>query len=173
MVNKFPESFSTWFLSFLSDRVQFVWIGDVSSELLHTNAGAPQGTRAGPNAFKLMINDLKFNLTYIKNVDDVTFASVSRDSDDSSLQEAVDHLALWCHVNGMRLNTDKTKEMIVLFNKRVCRDDITPIVVNSSTIERVDDLKLLGVYFSSDLTWNKHVNLITAKASKRMYYYVI
>ncbi len=45
-VNKFPESFSTWFLSFLSDRVQFVRIGDVSSELLHTNAGAPQGTRA-------------------------------------------------------------------------------------------------------------------------------
>lgn len=168
-VNKFPESFSTWFLSFLSDRVQFVRIGDVSSELLHTNAGAPQGTRAGPNAFKLMINDLKFNLTYIKYVDDVTFASVSHDSDDSSLQEAVDHLALWCHVNGMRLNTDKTKEMIVLFNKRVCLDDITPIVVNSSTIERVDDFKLLGVYFSSDLTWNKHVNVITAKASKRIY----
>ena len=167
--NKFPESFSSWFLSFLSDRVQFVRIGDVSSELLHTNAGAPQGTRAGPNAFKLMINDLKFKLMYIKYVDDVTFASVSHDSNDSSLQEAAEHLAVWCHANGMRINTDKTKEMIVLFNKRVCLDDVTPIVVNNSSIERVEDFKLLGVYFSADLTWNKHVKYITSKASKRIY----
>ena len=85
------------------------------------------------------------------------------------MQEAAEHLAVWCHANGMRINTDKTKEMIVLFNKRVCLDDVTPIVVNNSSIERVEDFKLLGVYFSADLTWNKHVKYITSKASKRIY----
>ena len=33
----------------------------------------------------------------------------------------------------------------------------------------VDHAKLLGVTFSCDLTWNKHVENIVGKASKRLY----
>ena len=43
---------------------------------MSVSAGAPQRTRAGPNAFKLMINDLVFKIPFIKYVDDVTVGAV-------------------------------------------------------------------------------------------------
>ena len=44
-------------MSFLTDRKQFVRIGDCVSSVLNINAGAPQGTLAGPDNFRVMIND--------------------------------------------------------------------------------------------------------------------
>ena len=51
--------------------MQFVKIDDSMSDVCIINAGAPQGTRAGPNDFKVLINDLRFDLPYIKYVDDL------------------------------------------------------------------------------------------------------
>ena len=54
----FPPHLSRWLLTFLSNRSQFVKVGSSCSTTLSTHAGAPQGTRAGPNVFKVLINDL-------------------------------------------------------------------------------------------------------------------
>ena len=124
-----------WLLSFLSNRVQFVKAGDFVSESLNVHAGAPQGTRAGPNCFKLLIRDLCFNLPFIKYVDDVSVVSVSHSVSDDSLQRALVELLSWCTVNGMRLNTKKTKEMAFTFGKRVCVDDCVPLTAHSAVIE--------------------------------------
>ena len=152
--NNFPHRFSSWFLSFLNERSQFVKIGVNKSEIQYVSAGAPQGTRAGPNAFKLMINDLVFKIPFIKYVDDVTVAAVSHDPLDMQIHEAADHLEKWCRANGLKLNTNKTKEMILSFNKSNRREQCIPIVIGNNMIESVDKFKLLGVYFSSNLTWS-------------------
>ena len=44
-----------------------------------------------------------------------------------------------------------------------------PLTAQSAVIERVTDFKILGVIFSSDLTWTKHVQYIAAKARKRLF----
>ena len=64
----FPTHVVLWSLSFLQDRKQFVKIGDLFSDVNVINAGrpTPHGTRAGPNNFNLLINDLPFDLPYIK-----------------------------------------------------------------------------------------------------------
>ena len=92
VANGLPDHITAWSLDFVSGRKQFVKIGDNCSTLLCTNAGTPQGTLAGPNNFKLLINDLAFNLPYIKYVDNTTVLSVSVDPDDSSVPAAADHL---------------------------------------------------------------------------------
>jgi hypothetical protein len=74
----------------LEKRLQYVRIGSHVSDVRELNAGAPQGTIAGPNDFKVLINDLHFELPYIKYVDDTTVASVSRDPDNPALQDAAD-----------------------------------------------------------------------------------
>ena len=43
------------------------------------------------------------------------------------------------------------------------------LVLLGSRIERVPSYKLLGVYISSDLKWNQHVEYITKRANKRLY----
>jgi hypothetical protein len=107
---KFPPHLVTWSLSFLEKRLQYVRIGSHVSDVRELNAGAPQGTIAGPNDFKVLINDLHFELPYIKYVDDTTVASVSRDPDNPALQDAADHLVNWCNINGMLINTKKKKK---------------------------------------------------------------
>ena len=167
--NKCPVLLRNWLLSFLSDRVQFVKVGDCVSDCLEVHAGVPQGTRAGPNCFKLLIRDLCFKLPFIKYVDDVSVVSVSHDLHDDSMQLALCELLHWCTTNGMRLNTGKTKEMTFTFGRLVNVDDCVPLSAESSVIERVDEFKILGVIFSSDLAWTRHVKYIVAKASKRLF----
>ena len=64
-------------------------VNDYNSDCLVINAGAPQGTRAGPNCFKLLIGDLSFRISYITYVDDVSVVSISSDTNDDSLQQAL------------------------------------------------------------------------------------
>jgi hypothetical protein len=160
IANHFPLNVTLWSIMFLSNRTQYVSIGDLASNTLISHAGTPQGTIAGPNDFKLLINDLNFNLTYIKYVDDVSCLSVSVDPLDNSLQAAADHLITWCDNNGMLLNVNKTKEMIIYFGKRFNKSICPPLSIRGKQIERVSVFKLLGVVFSSDLSWQQHVNLI-------------
>ena len=42
-------------------------------------------------------------------------------------------------------------------------------VLDNNDIERVTQAKVLGVTFSSDLTWNAHVDTIVSKARKRVF----
>ena len=65
-----PEHIIAWSLDFLNGRRQFVKTGDSVSTTTTVAAGTPQGTVSGPNDFKVIINDLTFNTTYAKYVDD-------------------------------------------------------------------------------------------------------
>jgi len=60
----------------------------------------------------------------------------------------------WVQNNGMMINANKTKELIICFNKKVNAEDIPPLCINGSNIDRVTTFKLLGVFVSSDLLWD-------------------
>ena len=47
-----------WFISYLSNRSQFVKIQDSSSDLLNITCGVPQGSILGPLLFILYMNDI-------------------------------------------------------------------------------------------------------------------
>ena len=80
-----------------------------------------------------------------------------KDVCDVTLQTAADYLVSWAHNNGMTINTNKTKELIICFNKKVNAEDVPPLCINGNNIERVATLILLGVFVSSDLSWDYHV----------------
>ena len=64
-------------------------MGNLTSSVVNTHAGTPQGTLSGPNDFRLLINDLSFNLFYGKYIDDTTAVSSSDDPLDGG------ELSLW------------------------------------------------------------------------------
>ena len=111
LANDFPPHVAVWSLSFLQDRRQFVKVGKISSASCRSHAGAPQGTLCGPGVFKLLINDLRFDLPYAKYVDDTTIVSVSDEPSDYSLQSASAQLCDWRDLNGMKINEKKTNGM--------------------------------------------------------------
>jgi len=65
------------------------------------------------------------------------------------------------------INVNKTREMLIGRALMVC---ISPVVLNSEPIQRVDTFKLLGVHISNDLKWGQHINVISSKAGSRLYF---
>ena len=49
------------------------------------------------------------------------------------------------------------------------RSTVPRLIIDGNEIDDVKYVKLLGVTISSELTWNKHVENIVAKAGKRVY----
>ena len=47
-----------WFKNYLSDRLQYVGIGSVSSHMLPIICGVPQGSILSPILFQIYVNDL-------------------------------------------------------------------------------------------------------------------
>jgi len=69
----------------------------------------------------------------------------------------------WSVAENALINEHKTKEMTITLSH-------TLTVQNLSDIERVDAFKLLGIYVSSDLSWNNHVTYIYKRANSRLHF---
>ena len=164
-----PDCVTRWFTAFLCECRQHTKIGDYVSDWCTINAGVPQGTLLGPVGFVIHIIDLQTCLPTFKYVDGSTLWEVcSANATDSLLQCAATAAVQWSNDNLMSVNCDKTKELLVSFARS--KLDIPPITINGKSIEHVSTAKLLGVTFSSDLTWDAHIKVIHSKASQRLYF---
>ena len=76
-------------------------------------------------------------------------------------------LALKNPKNDMLVNTAKTKELVI---GRWDHQSNGLLSTQDGPIERVTEFKLLGVYVDSNLSWKKHIEYVTTKAAKRLYF---
>ena len=67
----------------------------------------------------------------------------------------------------MKINPDKTKTMEITFTRT--HYNIPPVCMCNEPLESVTTFKLLGIIFSSDLTWGAHVDYLYRKCSRRLY----
>ena len=159
-----------WVADFLTNRQQRVKLGeDCFSEWGNVPAGVPQGTKLGPWLFVLIINDLRTTSVddQFKFVDDVTISESVPKFAPSNIQNAVTDIQEWSEANRFRLHQKKCKELRIDFKKT--RSSFPPIEVNGEPLEVVEEAKLLGLTITPTLKWNKHVNNIISKSSKRIY----
>ena len=81
-----------------------------------------------------------------------------------NLQSVINDIDQWCTEHDMIFNHSKCKELIISFAKDV--PSLRPLFFKDHCITQVPSAKVLGLYFSSDLTWNVHVEHIVCKASR-------
>ena len=99
-----------------------------------------------------------------------TLFEICHRKSESVLQHSVDTAAEGTLNNDMKINSDKSKEMLITFlQDPEFRSTVPRLIIDGNEIDTVQYAKLLGVTISSDLTWNKHVENIVAKAGKRVY----
>ena len=78
----------SFFASYLSNRKQCVVVDGVTSSLLDTNAGVPQGSRLGPLLFLIYINDIVADIEseILIFADDTTLLASGTDPSETSAQ---------------------------------------------------------------------------------------
>lgn len=70
--------------------------------------------------------------------------------------------------NNLVLYVDKTKEMIVNFRKSQSKH--TTLSISGSTVERVENIKFLGVQILDRLTWSMNTTRIVTRAQQRLHF---
>ncbi|XP_028414247.1 uncharacterized protein LOC114537304 [Dendronephthya gigantea] len=159
-----------WIIDFLRHRQQRVKYDGTFSNWVDVHAGVPQGTRLGPWLFLILINDLRLpdQISQMwKFADDITLSEVITQSNESSIQDAVDYVNLWSKENHLQLKPTKCKEIQSCF--KIIPPSFVPIEIDWIKFDKVSTARLLGVTIRDDFNWIDHVKTITAKASKHLY----
>ena len=146
--------------SYLSNRVSFVSYNGFQSHNFSMSSGVPQGSNLGPLLFNLFINDLLLSLScpVLAYADDIKiYTSIVDSSDVLNLQENIDIINKWCHSNKLNLNVNKC---YVMTYSRKLSPNVNNYKIDNSTLQRVSNIKDLGVLFDSTLSFALHIQEI-------------
>lgn len=176
-----------WFSSFLNNRVQKVKITDKLSDPLTVRAGVPQGSVLSATLFLVFINDLleiPFHGRAGAFADDIAlfYSETTIHEIWTKINEDLEVLNLWCHINKMKINVNKTKYVNfslvstfvfpenLLFHNLNC----LKISCNCEKIEKTNAFKYLGLLLDENLNWHDHIVTIhkKIKSSIRLFYYL-
>lgn len=149
-----------FFVSYLSNRKQYVKCNDAKSDLFNVASGVGQGTILGPLFFLVMFDDSDDHdngeeLISLNFADDKKKAKLIKSiSDAVQLQQSIDKFSIWCVENGLKINLSKC-QVITFTNKK------SPIVfdykINGHSIKRVTGIRDLGVILDKKLNFNTHL----------------
>ena len=147
----FPYLFVKWLCTYLSGRIQRVKIGNVLSDKNIITSGISQGSVMGPAIFSIVISFLKpihCSTGSFKFADDVALSLPIFRNANYVITET-DNVNTWSNEVSLTLNAKKSEFMYI----SVSRSSI-PVPLN---IPQVNRMKLLGIIFNKDLTWDDHI----------------
>lgn len=153
-----------WIKSWLSHRMQRVYLNGSFSEWRNVLSGVPQGSVLGPILFLIYINDLDSGVMnwILKFADDTKiFSKINNLKDGSKLQNDLQTLIQWSIEWQMHFNFKKCKVMHIGSNNLQLQ-----YFMSTTHLDSVDSEKDLGVVISSDLKVSNQCIKAYAKANK-------
>ena len=170
----FRKAFINLMKSYLKNRTQVVSVNGTKSNTAEISSGVPQGSILGPLLFLIFVNDLPLVLSGKVSstdmyADDTTIYDIQADMGTlrSNLQESLTILQKWCKQNGMLLNTEKTKVMLISTRQKRIRLDtrLLSLTYNETDLQLTTGDKILGVYIDENFQWNNHFQFVCKKVS--------
>ena len=167
-----PSTIS-WFRSYISNRCHVTRVADSFSSPGFPSAGIPQGSVLGPSLFSTFINDLPSVLPPGPTVlfaDDTTIYIINDSISilQSSLQLCLDLSNLWLQKNGLKLNTSKTKSMLIHSSRRKTEDSLK-LSIDGDAVEQFRCFKFLNVLMNDTLIWCDHIDKFCSKVTRSLH----
>jgi hypothetical protein len=159
-----------WLQSYLTDRQQRVIINGAKSEWGSIKAGVPQGSVLGPLLFLIFINDITHVIRHCKirlfaddtclyiEVEDPEEAALALNNDLTNIQNWADR---WL----ITFSPPKTEDLTISNKRPRHHPDLS---LGGEPIKKVSSHKHLGVHLTSDLSWKKHAEETSKKASRTL-----
>lgn len=161
--------FLKFFKSYIVNRKQFIFYNGFYSSTFDVQSGVPQGSNLGPCLFTMLINDLsdyiRFSNVLLFADDLKLFKHIRNDGDVVSLQKDLDSVFLWSVVNKMSFNSSKCQVMTFTRSANYVQHNY---FLNGALISRTNNIKDLGVYMDTYLSFNLHIESCVVSASKML-----
>ena len=168
---KLPDRMVRLISSFLSDRTLTVLFEGCSSHEVFLEAGTPQGSPLSPLIYIIYVNDYpeSINCSLSQFADDTALwtRSYTRAQGIRTLQKSLNELESWCRRWRVKLNGEKSN---LLFISR-CREKESQnhaLHLFNDLIRPVKTAKFLGIEIDSQLSFEKHIDGIQNRTTKRM-----
>ena len=132
------------------------------------------GSILGPLLFVLSINDLPLSLkdspiSVDLYADDTTLYRSASDkrSLETNLQKLLDLIRIWCLENGMLINTDKTKLMLIPSRQKrnILIDGDLKLTYINLELQISSNEKILGVPVDKNPVWINYFHQVSKKIS--------
>ena len=151
-----------WFHSYLSNRTQYVQIGNIKSASLTIRCGIPQGSTLGPFLFLLYINELPNStdaLQFRIFADDtnIFYSSKKLDLLRTVINDELYKVHQYCSANKLSISFNKTNYMLITSTHRKNAG------LNIPNITRKSCIKYLGVYIDEHLQWQSQISHVNSK----------
>ena len=156
------------FSSYLSERHALTVIDGHKSDVLPLLAGVPQGSKLGPLLYIIFMNDIVADLesTPFLYADDTTLIATASSTYQTTniLNRDLAKIYNWSLTWKVTFNPSKSKDMII--SKSLLPSH--PTILGLQFIERVNLIRHLGLYISSDLSWTRQIESIVRKVNLKL-----
>jgi hypothetical protein len=174
--HQIPSKIIRWVASYLEDRSQYVSINGCASASARIPSGVPQGSILGPTLFIAyfdpLLQDFKVGFPDLRlqaYADDLLLLIPVADIDDLDRfgQPALDFIEKWISAAGLSFNVSKTQVMVFCYGV-LPKVDWVSLFLNGQKLLVATEVKYLGVLFSSDLKFSRHIFSTVKKANSML-----
>ena len=157
--------------NYLENRTQYVNFDNVNSDHQKISTGVPQGSILGPLLFMIYVNDLHNSsklFQFILFADDTTLLT-KKGINNNLINRELCKISIWFKVNKLSLNVPKSK--CILFHQPQKKIIEPEIIIDGNKIDCVNNFNFLGLIINKHLNWNNHIDHISLKISRVMFYF--
>ena len=174
LLHKLSQSFKVsgsafaWLKSYFTDRLERVEVKGKCSAWTPVPSGTPEGSLLSPLLFACFINDLPdaVNTKCLMFADDVKlYHRIKCHADCEFLQNELNALCRWSQLWGLSLNPAKCKVLTLSLRRFPV---ICSYSLEGATLERVSEMRDLGVMLDEKLTFSSQIDQLVRKANRAL-----